>query len=217
MKEDVVGELRYMQSKRPLIRLSWICIPIPTERRDLSVAIKKGPSPSDTVKSFSSIKSVVTALGGPRYGRPSHRYGPPTALFSEPLASLKYNLEHLESFTPNHTTLDAAYDLVTGSANFYGDEALREASLKGVLSKLLKGRNEWQRETPENKARPDGVWLQGRFVYLIVELKNEPGLYGDPFLQGLVSYGKIIAQKEVLFCIFPIRQLPIIESHYIVC
>ena len=175
----------------------------PTERGEIPPAIKDGPSPSDSVKSFSGIRNAVLAPSGPRYGRPSDHYGPPTVLFSEPLAFLKYNLDHLELFTPDHTIMEDAYDLVAGSANFYDAEPSREVFLKLVLPKLLRGQNEWQRETSDKKAKSDGAWLEGHLVYLIVELKNEQGLGGDPFLQGLVTYGKIIAQKGVLSCIVP--------------
>ena len=99
----------------------------------MSIAIKQGPSPSDSVKSAAAIKETVSGPSGPRYGRPSDHYGPPTALFSKPLAFLKYSFEHLESFAPDHGILDAAYDLDTDSADFFAVEALREMSLKGVL------------------------------------------------------------------------------------
>ena len=168
----------------------------------MSVAIRHGPSPSDSVKSAAAIKETVSGPSGPRYGRPSHRYGLPTALFSEPLAFLKYNLEHLESFTPDHGVLGDTYALVTGSTDFFRDEAVREVFLKFALPGLV-GRNEWQQRTSDKKANLGGVWLEGNFAYLIVESKNEQGLGGDPFLQGLVRYGKIIAQKEVLFRIVP--------------
>lgn len=124
-------------------------------------------------------------------------------LFSEPLALLKYNLKHLELFTSDHTIMGDAYGLVTGSAGFFGAETSREAFLKLVLPKLLRGQNEWQRETSDKKAKSVGAWLEGTFSYLIVELKNERGLGGDPFLRGLVTYGKVIAQKEVLSRIVP--------------
>jgi hypothetical protein len=141
---------------------------------------------------------------GPRYGRPSYRFGPPTVLFSEPLAFLKYDLEHLELFTPDHAIVNAAYDLVTSSTEFFDDEAQREQVLKLILQTLLVGENKWQKQTSDKKAIPDGVWLTGCFAYLIVELKNEPGLRGDPFLQGLITYGKIITQEEVLISVVSI-------------
>ena len=138
---------------------------------------------------------------GPRYGRPAHRFGPPTALFSKPLAILKYHLDNLESLTPDPTTLDRAFDLIVYAADFFHDEGWREAVLRPLLQGLLVGKNEWQWST--TSARPDGVWLQGHFAYLTVTLKNESGLGGDPCLQGMISYGKIVTQEEVLFTIVP--------------
>ena len=150
---------------------------------------------------------------GPRYGRPAHRFGPHTALFSKPLALLKYHLDHLESLTPDPVTLDRAFDLIVCAAGFFLDEDDREAGLRHLFKGLLVGwnewkrniwqRNEWQMSTTGTSAKPDGVWLQGHFAYLIVTLKNESGLGGDPCLQGMVSYSKIVAQEEVLFGIVP--------------
>lgn len=141
--------------------------------------------------------------GGPRYGRPIHRFGPPTALFSEPLALLQQNLGHLESFTPDPEILDHAFNLIEISTGFFADEKTREDSLKTVLGSLLVGQNKWQQSIAEEgtkkSIKPDGVWLEGPFVYLIFELKNEPGLGGDPFLQGLTVYGKITAHDKVPF------------------
>ena len=141
--------------------------------------------------------------GGPRYGRPTHRFGPPTALFSEPLALLEYDLGHLESFTPDSRMLDSVFDLIVTSAGFFPDEKAREIGLKTVLKNLLVGRDEWQQSIAEEGSKSDGVWLEGPFVYLIFELKNEPGLGGDPFLQGLGVYGKITAHDKVPFWVVP--------------
>jgi len=210
-----VGNLRYMKGKRPFNYLGYV-YQSPTAREALYKAIKVAPSPSDSVESAGAIEETVSDPSGPRYGRPSDRYGPPTALFSEPLAFLKYNLEHLESFTPDFLTVDRAYDLVTHSANFFNEESDRERSLQHTLPPLLVGRNEWQRLTTDKEAKLGGVWLEGCFAYLIVELKNELGLGGDPFLQGLITYGKIITQKEVLFRIVPHLTTAFTGSHHII-
>ena len=78
--------------------------------------------------------------------------------------------------------VDRAYNLVTSAAGCFADEALSESNLKGILPELLVGRSEWQKPTSDKRAKPGGVWPEGHFAYLIVELKNEPGLKGDPFL-----------------------------------
>lgn len=74
---------------------------------------------------------------GPRYGRPSDRFGPPTALFSWEL--LKYDFEHLEAFVPDSVTADCAFDLIENAANFF-EEIEREAALRPILRGILMGK-----------------------------------------------------------------------------
>ena len=143
------------------------------------------------------MKETLSDPHGPRYGRPSDRFGPPTALFSKPLALLKRELGHLESFTPDAGTLEKVFQLIAISTNSYGDEKLRETVLRPALESLLSGDIKWQQPTPDKAAKPEGAWFEGIFTYLILELKNEQGLSGDPFLQGLITYGKIISQENV--------------------
>ena len=173
-------------------------------------------SPSESVKSFSLIKRTVENPTGPRYGRPSDRFGPPTALFSQELAILRYDLEHLEAFAPNSAGADYAFSLIERAAYFFDDGSIRESALRPILETLLPGNSQWQQQTPDGSAKSEGVWLQGHFAYLIVEVKNEPGLGGDPFLQGAVVYTKILAQDKVRPCSCPFNlhhtQMPQIVS-----
>jgi hypothetical protein len=99
--------------------------------------------------------------------------------------------------------LDNAFDFVAQSADFHDNEHAREAALKPILGHLLPGDAQWQELTEGGKAKIDGAWTRGIFTYLIFELKNEQGLGGDPFLQGLVLYGKIVAQDKVCSTPFP--------------
>ena len=112
---------------------------------------------------------------------------------------MEYKLGHLESFTPNLETLNRAFEFITSSTDFFSDEDKREVALKLILGGILQGTNKWQRPTPGKTAQPDAIWLEEPFAYLILELKNEPGLAGDPFLQTLISYGKLLVQDEVFF------------------
>ena len=159
--------------------------------------INRGLSPSDSVNTPEAVEKVVKGASGPRYGRPSDRFGPPTALFSKPLALLKHDLEHLEQFTPDKTILDRAFEFVATVTQFFEDEKQREKALRPIIKSLLPGDSKWQEQVADGAAIPDGVWLSNTFAYLIFELKNEPGLSGDPFLQGLIVYSKIVAQKAV--------------------
>src|ERR1700684_740243 len=82
-----------------------------TERFKNASGLGGTTSPSDNIKDFDKIKRTVTFPSGPRYGRPSHRFGPPTVLFNDALARLKYDLEHLDKFTPPHQKLCHAFSL----------------------------------------------------------------------------------------------------------
>jgi hypothetical protein len=154
-------------------------------------------SPSESVKSPASVRGAVEDPIGPRYGRPSDRFGPPTALFSPELALLKYDLEHLDVFTPDSVGAGYAFDLIVNAAGFFDEEDKRKAVLRPILEGLLMGWGRWQVPIAGGSAKADGVWLEDLFTYLIVEMKNEPGLGGDPFLQGLVVYSKVLAQEKV--------------------
>ena len=154
-------------------------------------------SSSECVKTSASIKRTFKGPHGPRYGSPCHRFGPPTALFSQPLALLRYRLDHLELLTPDTSTLERAFELVAGSVEPFDDESDRELALRSTLETLLPGQSDWQQKTVGDSALPYAAWLEGPFTYLILGLKNEQGLAGDPFLQGLVAYGKVIAQPTV--------------------
>ena len=64
---------------------------------------------------------------------------------------LKYDLEHLEGFTPDLPTLENAYRLVLRSTAFYANEEDRESPLRETLKDLL----------PE-RANGDDQWRTGR-------------------------------------------------------
>ena len=160
--------------------------------------MEKTSSPSESIKSPSTIKNAVDTSTGPRYGRPAERFGPPAVLFSQPLALLSYDLEHLETFTPNAVIASYASDFISNTTTFFRNDGEKEASLRSTLEKLLIGTAEWQRGLEGGTAKPGGVWHEDLFAYLIVGIKNEPGLGGDPFLQSLIVYNKILAQQLVL-------------------
>ena len=97
--------------------------------------------PSETVRSPVTIKdSAVEHPSGPRYGEPFDCFGPPTALFSPELALLKYDLDHLEAFTPNSTDAERAFNLVEHAEKIFGDRSEREVVLQFALERLLVGK-----------------------------------------------------------------------------
>ena len=154
-------------------------------------------SPSDCVKSPATIQETLDSPSGLRCGRPSDRYGPPTALFDRELANLRSDLEHLEEIMPDIPTVENAFKFVLFSTGFYADEKERGSHLRGFLEDLLPGESKWQQPVAGGTAQPDGIWFEGPFTYLILIIKNERGFGGNPSLQCLNVYGKIINHKEV--------------------
>ena len=156
-------------------------------------------SPSESTKDAASVKRTVESPTGPRYGRPSDRFGPPMALFSPELALLRYDLKHLDTLTPDSVGAHRAFAFV---ASF---EDKREAELRYTLGELLRGQGLRQVSIAGGSTQPDGVLLEDIFAYPIVEITNDPGHGGDPFLRGLVAYSKVVARQEVQSSSCPLR------------
>ena len=154
-------------------------------------------SPSDCVQNAAGVQKTVLDPGGPRYGRPSDRFGPPVALFNNALAGLQYDLGHLETLTPFETAIPYAFDLVSRCTGFFDTEDQREKTLQDTLKALLPGESKWKEPIAGGTAKPNGVWFKGSAVYMIFELKNEPGLGGDPSLQSFAVYSKVVHRREV--------------------
>jgi hypothetical protein len=109
------------------------------------------------VKSFSAVKETVLCPGGPRYGRPSDRFGPPVALFDNALAIFQYDLGHLEAFTPLPINIYHAFDFVTTSTAFFESEEHRDSRLRDTVKALLPGTNKWQEPMPDGTTKPEGL------------------------------------------------------------
>ena len=134
---------------------------------------------------------------GPRFGRPSDRFGPPAVLFSPELAPLKRDLDHLNELPVDREIGGYAVNFTSTAASFFREESSREMALWPILGGLLAGECKWQPTIAGGSVRPDAVLLEDDFPYLIIEIKNEVGLGGDPFLQGLLLYSKFIAYEKV--------------------
>jgi hypothetical protein len=77
--------------------------------------------------------------------------------------------------------------------------------LRLILEELIPGNIVWEEPIGDRTGEPYGVWLEGMFTPLIVVLKKEQGLGGDPFLQGLLTYGKVATQESVCYLLSPIK------------
>ena len=163
----------------------------PTARAELAKTLRTTDSPSEIAKNPASIRDIVKAPSGPRYGRPSDHSGPPTALFSPELALLKYDLEHLDVFMPDPMAADLIFRLIENATDFFDDENGRKVVLRPILRGLLEGYGD------RRMTNTYGTWLEETFGRPIIEINDEPGLGGDPFLRGLVAYSEAIAQETV--------------------
>lgn len=187
-----------MKGKHPLTPPPCISLP-GVARLAFSHSLGEAGPPDNCVRQISTIQEAVENARGPRYGRPSDRYGLPTALFNQELAILKYDLEHLEAFTPDCPTVENAFELVCSSTAFYPERYYREMCVGGIISALLPGGTSpmLPERTADGGVKPLGAWLEGLFAYLIFRQKDEQGLEGDPFLQSLLVYSKMISEKHV--------------------
>ena len=203
---DADGNLRHMKSRFPL-RPIYRIRSLSAVRVALSKIMRHTDSPSENVKSAPTIRCFVEALEGPRYGRPSDRFGPPTALFSPELALLKYDLEHLEAFTPDSMGAKYAFDLIETSTNFFEKGSERRITVRPILRGLLVGESQWRAPITDG---PNGTRLEETFAYPIIEIMDELGLEGDPFLRGLVAYSRALAQEKVWSppCLFHSPPIP---------
>ena len=113
--------------------------------------------------------AAVTRDSGPRYGRAAEHSGPPTALFNKALAVLKYELDHLDELTPSPAVMDSIFSLVTTAADCFQDEGARGIRLQTDLRALLGQNAQWQVPIGNGSVKPNGVWFEGPFAYLIFE------------------------------------------------
>ena len=178
----------------------------PAVRAALCELMDMASSPSESVTSLDSIRKTVESLSGPRYGRPSDRFGPPTVLFSPELALLKHDLEHLDEFVPDSMGANLAFELIENATSFSRNEGDRKVALRPILRELL-GNSKWQMLIAN---RPDEGWLEETFAYPIVEIKDDLGFGGDPFLQSLIVYSKALTHEKVwsLSCQFHSATMP---------
>ena len=115
----------------------------------------------------------MEGLTGPRCGRPSDPFDPPTALFNPDPTLLNYDLEHPEAFGPNSADADHAFDPIESAVNVFDEEGEREAGLCSILGGLLAGKMQCQVPIANGTTKPYGVRLEELLAYLIVKVKNK--------------------------------------------
>jgi hypothetical protein len=159
---DPDGNLRKMK-RAPFFRLPPpALVDLRVERLLSSRTLGGSVSPSDTIKSATAVKAAVTNPDGPRYGRPSDRFGPPTVLFNKALARLKYELDNPEKLVPRTACTRGAHDLIITATNFFGDEDQGRDALEHIINTLVGEEGNFPGEVGK-EAKPDDLWVEGPF------------------------------------------------------
>ncbi|KAJ7764534.1 hypothetical protein DFH07DRAFT_811530 [Mycena maculata] len=151
---------------------------------------------SIAVRALSALPSPSTCSTRPKdlylhegtlAGRPFGRCGPPTAIYDSRLAGLSDALRSLETSVPVPTPSKLAWAIsfIRLALDFYATEDQREKELRKLIDEVFPGAD-WQR--PSTIFRAEAIW-DGQ----IFESKQERGNGGDPEIQCIGDYGKIVS------------------------
>ncbi|KAF4617832.1 hypothetical protein D9613_005704 [Agrocybe pediades] len=167
-------------------------------RKNLKETVKRkglSRSPSDAIKSSSSVQELIT-------GCQVHINHVPVALFNSALAKLQQCLDD-----PNFLVTDAevkwAADYIRLATSFYPDESARNDAIKSTINSALGSDGKWETRL-EQKAdsssyfTPDAFWdtEHDKFILMLLEAKNVPGLWGDPKLQCVADLLKVVSNSK---------------------
>jgi len=153
-------------------------------------------SPSDTIASVPKIRELIEGDKAHVYlGRPG---GAPAAIFNPALAALQRRLDHLDQIKVTRQDVTHAMDYLNLAIKIYDDEAACESAVKESINTAVGRDGSWDKELDwADGIKPDCCWWHKEFIITLLELKNVVGLIGNPILQAIVDYGKIISQKKV--------------------
>ena len=159
-------------------------------------SLRPASSPSEIIGSVTKIRELLEGVAAHIYlGRPS---GAPAAIFNPALATLQHRLDHLDQVTVTRQDVMHAADYLNQAIGFYSDETGREKALKGLVDIAVDQGGSWNTQLKwADGIKPDCCWWHKEFLITVLELKNTVGLAGNPALQAIVDYSKIISQEKV--------------------
>ena len=161
-------------------------------------SLRPASSPSEIIGSVTKIRELLEGVATHIYlGRPS---GAPAAIFNPALATLQHRLDHLDHVNVTRQDVMHAADYLNQAIGFYSDETGREKALKGLLDIAVDHGGSWKKQLNwADGIKPDCCWWHKEFLIMVLELKNTVGLAGNPVLQAIVDYSKIISQEKVRY------------------
>ncbi|KIM45609.1 hypothetical protein M413DRAFT_24776 [Hebeloma cylindrosporum] len=172
-------------------------------------------SPSDIIGSVAKVNEVFGGINPRIYlGRPS---GAPAAIFNWALATLQHRLDHLEEVQVAPQDIGCAAKYLNVAIEFYDDERVRENAIKESIDVALGEEGSWNTQLNwADGIKPRCGWWHKGFLTTLLELKNTVGLAGNPILQAVIGYGKIISQTKYKefrdFCNFPVVLIGVAEN-----
>ena len=153
-------------------------------------------SPSDTIASIPKIREFIEGVKAHVYlGRPG---GAPASIFNPALAGLQRRLDHLDQIQVTRHDVKHATDYLNLAIKIYDDEAARESAVKESINTAVGQDGSWNTKLDwAGGIKPGCCWWYNEFIITLLEVKNVVGLAGNPILQAIVDYGKIISQTKV--------------------
>ncbi|KAG5635434.1 hypothetical protein H0H81_011254, partial [Sphagnurus paluster] len=131
--------------------------------------------------------------------------------------ALQRRLENLDQVEVDPRDIANAADYLNTAIITYDDESAREKAIKNYIDIAVGQSGDWNSRLEWAHAiQPTCAWWHKLFLYIVLELKNIDGLAGNPSLQSIIDYGKIIPEKKYQefqeFSNFPVVILGIAEN-----
>ncbi|KAG5651027.1 hypothetical protein H0H81_010155 [Sphagnurus paluster] len=169
----------------------------------LSSVFPEGPSSSHVMHIMVSDPEV---LGGA-----------PAAIFNPALAALQSRLNHLDEVQVDSQDITNATEYLDAASRTYRDENIRERVIKQNVNVAIGRHGSWNLKLDwADGIKASCCWWHEDFLVMVMELKNTVGLDGNPLVQAIADYAKIISQEKYKpfrdFCNFPTVLLGIAEN-----
>ena len=122
----------------------------------------------------------------------------PVALFNDALGRLEQRLEKNDAIV-DEVAVYRAHDYITRATAVYRDEESRQGAIKPNIEEVLGSVDEWGAQLGwAGDIKPGACWFYGTFTGIVLELKNVPGISGDPIFQCIADLSRIIPSAKVL-------------------
>ena len=152
--------------------------------------------PLEIVGSVAKMDELFGGVNARIYlGRPG---GAPAAIFNPALATLQHRLDHLDQVQVTRPDVGHAAQYLNLAIRFYKDETARENAIKEKINVAVGQDGIWNTQLHwADNIKPNCCWWRKDFLVMVLELKNTVGLAGNPVLQAIIDYCKIISQEKV--------------------